>query len=389
MADKNDGGDKTELPTHKKLRDARQKGDVAKSKDVGASLVTLLWFLMITFASGYVCIQISEFCQLVLRSATTTEFAVALPTIGEAAVIATLKIFALTLVPVAVFATFAEFAQIGPIMTGEKMKLAFDKLNPVEGLKRMFGMDGLVELVKTLIKSLLIILIAYGVIKTAMGEAGEIIRLASWSPVNGAGTAAATQTLDLVYTLTLRLFGFTVLVFIFVAILDRVYTQHSFIKKMKMSMRDIKQEYKQDEGDPQMKGMRRQMHEEWANQSAVGSTRNSAALLVNPTHLAIAIDYDPETCPVPVIAAKGEGPLAAAMRAEAEKYEVPIIRNIGAARRLWSRGEIGEIIPEEMFDAIAEIILWAKKAKQGDAPMWNDMDEATPDIAILYDEAAA
>ncbi len=387
MADKNDGGDKTELPTQKKLRDAREKGDVAKSKDVGASLVTLLWFLMLAFASGYVCVQIADFSELVLNNATTKDFAAALPMIGQAAALAILKIFALTLIPVAAFATFAEFAQIGPIMTGEKMKLSFDKMNPVEGLKRMFGMDGLVELVKTLAKSLLIIFIVYGVIKTAMGQAGDIIRLASWSPMNGAGTAAATHTLDLVYTLTLRLFGLTVLVFIFVAILDRVYTQHSFIKKMKMSMRDIKQEYKQDEGDPQIKGMRRQMHEEWANQSAVGSTRNSAALLVNPTHLAIAIDYDPETCPVPVIAAKGEGALAAAMRAEAEKFEVPIIRNIGAARRLWSRGEIGEIIPEEMFDAIAEVILWAKKAKQGDAPMWNDMDAGTPDIEILYNEA--
>jgi type III secretion YscU/HrpY family protein len=388
MADKNDGGDKTELPTPKKLRDAREKGDVAKSKDVGASLVTLLWFVMIAFASGYICLQISEFSQLVLNSATSSTFKESLPVIGQAAALVTLKIFALTLIPVAAFATFAEFAQIGPIMTGEKMKPSFDKLNPVEGLKRMFGMDGLVELLKTLIKSLLIVFISYGVIKTAMGEAGEIIRLASWSPVGGPGGAAATQTLDLVYTLTLRLFGLTVLVFIFVAILDRVYTQHSFIKKMKMSMRDIKQEYKQDEGDPQIKGMRRQMHEEWANQSAVGSTRNSAALLVNPTHLAIAIDYDPDTCPVPVIAAKGEGALAAAMRAEAEKFEVPIIRNIGTARRLWSRGEIGEIIPEEMFDAIAEVILWAKKAKQGEAPMWNDMNEGTPDIAILHEDIA-
>ena len=76
------------------------------------------------------------------------------------------------------------------------------------------------------------------------------------------------------------------------------------------------------------------------------------------------------------------------MRAEAEKFEVPIIRNIGTARRLWSRGEIGEIIPEEMFDAIAEVILWAKKAKQGEAPMWNDMDEGTPDIAILHEDIA-
>jgi type III secretion protein U len=389
MAEKNDGGDKTELPTQKKLRDARNKGDVAKSKDVGASFITLLWFLMIAFAAGQVCVQIAEFSQLVLTNVTSTKFAVALPMLGQAAILVILKIFALTLIPIAVFATFAEFIQIGPIMTGEKMKLSFEKLNPVDGLKRMFGMDGLVEMVKTLAKSLLVISIGYVVVKTAMGEAGEIMRLASWSPMGGVGPVAATHTLDLLHRLTLRMFGLTVIVFIFVAIIDRVYTQYSFIKKMKMSMRDIKQEYKQDEGDPQIKGMRRQMHEEWANQSAVGSTRGSAALLVNPTHLAIAIDYDPEECPVPVIAAKGEGPLAAAMRAEAEKYNVPIIRNIGAARRLWSRGEIGEIIPEDMFDAIAEVILWAKKAKQGDAPMWNDMDTGTPDIAILYNESAA
>ena len=388
MADKNDGGDKTELPTQKRLRDARKKGDVAKSKDVGAALITLMWFLMIAFAAGQVCLQIAEFSRLVMDNVTRTEFAVALPLIGQAASLAILKIFALTLIPIAVLATLAEYAQVGPVMTGEKMKLSFDKLNPVEGLKRMFGMDGLVELVKTLTKALLIIFIAYAVIKTAMGEAGEIIRLASWSPMAGSGPSAAGYMLGLMQKLTLRLFGLTVVVFLFVAILDRLYANHSFIKKMKMSMRDIKQEYKQDEGDPQIKGMRRQMHEEWANQSAVGSTRGAAALLVNPTHLAIAIDYDPEDCPVPVIAAKGEGPLAAAMRAEAEKYDVPIIRNISAARRLWSRGEIGEIVPEEMFDAIAEVILWAKKAKQGDAPMWNDMDVGKPDIAILYEDPA-
>lgn len=389
MADKNDGGDKTELPTPKKLRDAREKGDVAKSKDVGATLVSLFWFLMIAFTSGYICLQISDFCQFILDHATRSEFSEVLPVVGQQTTIVILKIFALMLIPVSIFATFAEFLQVGPIMTGEKMKLAFGKLNPVEGLKRMFGVDGLIELIKTLVKSLFIILVTYAVIKTAMNEAGKIIRFTTWSPVTGVGPVAATQVIDLIYTLTIQLFAMTILIFFFVAILDHVYTRHSFIKKMKMSMRDIKQEHKQDEGDPQIKGMRRQMHEEWANQSAVGSIRNSAALLVNPTHLAIAIDYDPKICPVPVIAAKGEGALAAAMRAEAEKFEVPIIRNISAARRLWSRGEIGEIIPEDMFDAIAEVILWAKKAKQGEAPMWNDMDVGAPDIPILYDNLVA
>ena len=122
---------------------------------------------------------------------------------------------------------------------------------------------------------------------------------------------------------------------------------------------------------------------EWANQNTLGATRGSAALLVNPTHIAIALDYDLENTPVPVIAAKGAGELAAAMRAEAEANGVPIIRNIATARTLWARGEIGEIVPQDMFDAIAAIILWAKKARDGDAPMDHDMDAARPLLARL------
>jgi type III secretion protein U len=105
-------------------------------------------------------------------------------------------------------------------------------------------------------------------------------------------------------------------------------------------------------------------------------------LLVNPTHIAIALDYDEQDCPVPVIAAKGQGPLAAAMREEAERANIPIIKNIATARKLWARGEIGEIVPEEMFDAIAEIILWARKAQKGEATMWQDMDKETAGSAI-------
>jgi type III secretion protein U len=163
-----------------------------------------------------------------------------------------------------------------------------------------------------------------------------------------------------------------------VAVADWFYAKQSYIKKMKMSRRDIRQEYKDDEGDPMVKSMRREMHQEWANQNSLGATRGAAALLVNPTHIAIALDYDSEKTPVPVIAAKGAGALAAAMRAEAVTAGVPIIRNIATARTLWARGEIGEIVPQDMFDAIAAIILWAGKARNGDAPMDHDMDAARP-----------
>jgi type III secretion protein U len=197
--------------------------------------------------------------------------------------------------------------------------------------------------------------------------------------LHDSGQQVAFQAVGLTYSLTLQFFAMVVGVFLLVGVADMIYSRHRFIKKMKMSMRDIRQEHKDDEGDPHIKAHRREMHQEWANQNAIGATGGAAALLVNPTHLAIALDYDEEDCPVPVIAAKGEGPLADAMRAEAIRNDVPIIRNIATARRLWARGEIGEIVPEDMFDAIAEIILWARKAKSGDAPMWQEMDAANDD----------
>jgi type III secretion protein U len=387
-----DSGDKSELPTAKKLRDARKKGDVAKSKDVGAAAVTVFWWVLIGLGSGFIIREVIATTELMIVQTTTQPFNVALNAVMSASVWSLIKISLLTLLPIGLLATFVEFAQIGPIATSEKLKPAFDKMNPVEGLKKMFGKDGLVEMVKTLLKALLVVLVVVIVLKSAVGNSVSLISLANNSPVAGNGPVVAAAIGQISFNLTMQLFGFVVIVFIFVAILDRLYTQHSFMKKMMMSMQDIKKEHKDDEGDPHIKGMRRQMHEEFANQGAVAATGGASALLVNPTHIAIALDYDAETCPVPAIAAKGAGAVAAAMRAEAERMGVPIIRNIATARSLWARGEVGEIVPEEMFDAIAEVILWAKKARDGKAPMWNDMDTGKRGVRakqLAADEAVA
>jgi type III secretion protein U len=381
MAD-NNSGDKTELPTQKKLRDARKKGDVAKSKDVGAAFTTIFWLVLLSLGSAFLVREIVSLTQLALEQSTATSFDLAFNTMLSASIASLLKLSLVTLVPIAILATIVEFAQIGPIATAEKMKPGFDKMNPVEGLKRMFGKDGLVELAKTLAKAALVVLVVVIVLKGAVADSGAILSLARTSPVAGNGQMVAAIAAQNMQGLVLQLFALIVLAFLFVAILDRLYSKHAFIKKMMMSMRDIKQEHKEDEGDPYIKGARKQMHEEFANQNALGATAGSAALLVNPTHIAIALDYDKDENPVPVIAAKGEGPLAAAMRAEAERAGVPIIRNVVTARRLWARGEIGEIVPEEMFDAVAEVILWAKKARDGKAPMWTDLDKDKSSVLI-------
>ncbi|QAY75576.1 flagellar biosynthesis protein FlhB [Sphingosinicella sp. BN140058] len=375
MAQGNDSADKNELPTPKKLRDARKKGDVAKSKDLGTGLLTLAWMILFLAVSGYAASQLATLASETIAGATSLPFDKAATNLGWNAAATLLRITLATLVPVALLATLTEFLQVGPLVTVEKMKFGLEKMNPVEGLKRMFGKDGLFELVKTLVKAGLICAIIYLTVRTALNGAGQVVRLAGSSPIDNSGQVAAMAVLDQTYSLTLQMLAMVVAVFLFVAVADRIYAKHSFIKKMKMSRRDIKQEHKEDEGDPQVKSMRREMHQEWANQNTIGATRGSAALLVNPTHIAIALDYDQETCPVPVIAAKGMGDVAAAMRIEAERAGVPIIRNIPTARSLWARGEIGEIVPEDMFDAIAAVILWAAKAKSGEAPMWHDMDD--------------
>jgi flagellar biosynthesis protein FlhB len=162
----------------------------------------------------------------------------------------------------------------------------------------------------------------------------------------------------------MKLLIYTAGLFVFVAVLDVAYQRYSFTKKMMMSMRDIKQEMKDSEGDPYVKGQRRQLQQEWAQRNQTNAARNANVLLVNPTHIAIAIEYDKETCPVPTISAKGEDHVARAMREAAEEAGVPIVRNIPLARDLFARGEVGEIIPADVFDVIAEVILWARDVRQ-------------------------
>jgi type III secretion YscU/HrpY family protein len=366
MADKNEGGEKTEKPTAKRLRDARKKGDLAKSKDFSSALTLIAWLVLLLAGSGMIGSQLASFMQASVDQATKPDFNATLASLGWGAAQVLLVAAAFTLVPAALVGLLAEFTQVGVVLTGEKMKPKLDTLNPAEGLKRMFSPDNLVELIKTVVKAVLILTITVVILRGSLDRIGELIGAAAWSPVAGTGPQIAAAVFDLSRSLTLQLVGWTIGVFLLVAFADRVWSKHRYIKKLMMSRRDIRQEHKDDEGDPMLKSQRRQMHEEWANQNAIAAAGTANVLLTNPTHLAIALDYDPESCPVPVIAAKGEGPLAAAMRTRAVEEGVPIVRNVGLARSVWATSGVNDFIPEEHFEVIAEIILWAKRARTSD-----------------------
>lgn len=356
MSDK-DSGDKTEKPTPKKLQDARKKGDVARSKEVTSTIVLIGWLGIGALTLGVAASRISALCEslfvVVGQGWEGTGYAGALRTLGSQAFELTLFLIAITVVPAAALGLLTEFLQIGPILTFEKLKPKLDNLNPVNGVKKIFSRDNVIELVKSLLKAGLLLTIGYIVIRNAIPEIAALSRAPGGVQAFGA----------LTWTLTLKLVGFTALLFVFVAVLDTAYQHWSFTKKMMMSMQDIKQEMKDSEGDPHVKAQRRQIAQEWAQRGQTAAAQNATALLVNPTHIAIAIEYDKETCPVPIISAKGEEAMALAMRQAAEDAGVPIVRNIPLARDLFARAEVGEVIPSDVFDVIAEVILWAKDVR--------------------------
>jgi type III secretion YscU/HrpY family protein len=358
MAGKNDGGDKTEKPTAKKLQDARKKGDVSKSKEVTSTVVLVVWLGMGALALGYAGRRIAELFEslfvTVQRGWLHTGFAGAVRELGAQATDAGLMLVAMLVVPAVAVGLLVEFLQAGPVLSFEKMTPKLDSLNPVEGIKRMFSADNLVEVVKALAKTALLFVIGWLVVRAALPQMVGLARSPE-VPLQAMGA--------LTWSLTVQALAWTLAIFALVSVLDVAWQKHSYTKKLMMSLRDIKQEMKESEGDPYIKMQRRRTQREWSQQSSQQAARGANVLVVNPTHIAIAIDYDRETCPVPTIAAKGENEVALAMREAAQEAGVPVVRNIPLARDLLARAEEGDVVPQDLFDIIAEVILWAREVR--------------------------
>ena len=361
MADKNDGGDKTEKPTPKKLQDARKKGQVAKSKDLTSTVELMVWTALFLLASAYAGRELSSLLDTTLAE-LSTPFANSVGVLGEMALAKLLGLTALALLPVAGVGLVAEFLQAGPVFAMEKVKPKFENMNPVDGVKRMLSVDNLVELCKSIAKMVLLVAIGWWVVRSALPQLALLSSLGT--PDAGAVAASARAVGAALGDLTRSMLVWTVAVFVLVAVLDIAWQRHSFTKKMRMSRRDMRQEQKESEGDPYVKQHRQQAHMEWSQRNAQQAARQANVLVVNPTHVAIAIAYDGSTFPVPAISAKGEDHVARAMREAAEDAGVPIVRNVELARDLLARGEVGAIIPPDLFDIVAEVILWAREVRE-------------------------
>lgn len=350
MASKDQGADKTEKPTHKRIRDARKEGNVSKSKDLTSTVLVLGWLLGGWMLMGSMGGRVKALFQLSL-DAMHKPFLPALVELGWAAV----QTLVWLVLPLAVMAVLlgllVEFLQVGPLLAFKKVTPNMEKLNPAEGIKKMFSMDNLVELVKSIIKSAALIGIGGVVLWGLM----EQLLLLPYSPPAAMGEA--------IWTGLVRIVVWTVFVFFFISAVDSSYQKYSYLKQLRMSKRDIKQEVKESEGDPYVKQRRKQLHQEWSQQNMLSAVRGSNVVVTNPTHIAVALQYEHGITDLPVVVAKGEGYEAEMIRRAAEEAGVPIMQNIPLARGLHEKVELDDYIGKEFFEAVAEVLHWAEDVR--------------------------
>lgn len=338
-------GEKTEKATPKKLEDARKKGQVARSQDIPAvatfiASMTLTLMLMPNIYSNIT----SFFHRMMDRIPKGPLEDQANEMIIDA--IATILYSSVPIVvAVAGVGAIVNFVMIGPLFTFEVFKFDIKKFDPVSNLKQKFKLKTLIELLKSLFKILGAAYICFGVVQFAIPIVVQTAGHDIWVL-----TALIAHFLKLVL-IRVGLF------FLAVALLDLLYQKHNFDKEMMMEKFEVKQEYKNMEGDPEIKSKRR----ETAREIAYGGTpspQHAKAVVTNPTHIAVAIGYDKEKFAAPFVITKGTGNDAKWIIREAERLDIPVMRNVSLAHLLYEETELYHFVPVASYEAIAELLRW-------------------------------
>lgn len=345
-------GEKTEKATPKKRQDSRKKGQVAKSQDVNTAIVLFAAFFLMFFLgesmkdivldlfrisfNEYIGMPLTEasvqtiFIQMVFKSAYLV-----IPVMGAALIGGILS----------------NYIQVGFLFSTETIHFKLSKINPISGFKRIFSWRALVEFIKSILKISVVGFVVYLVLSTRFDD----ILILSQKSIDD---ALATIANIVVVT------GLIVsIVLLILAVMDYFYQKYDFEKNIRMSKQDLKDEYKNVEGDPLIKSRIKQRQREMAMQRMMQEVPNADVIITNPTHFAIAIKYDESKTDAPFVVAKGVDFIAQKIKLIAKENDVIMVENRPLARALYDQTEIGQVIPEDFFKAVAEILAFVYKTK--------------------------
>jgi flagellar biosynthetic protein FlhB len=353
MSDENDSSDKTEDPTQKRLDDAHEKGDVAKSQEVNTWFVLAGATLVLSSFHG----SIGGGILAPLRNLVANSWMIRTDGAGLMALSQSLgySMMAALGVPFLMFAIAAiagNMIQHRLVWSAESLKPKFNKVSPGAGFKRIFGKQGLANFVKGLFK-----VIALGAVMTAVLWP-ERYRLEAMVRFDVSSIMVVTTSL------TLQLMGAVVAMLAVVAIGDFFFQYRTWFERQKMSLQDMKMEYKQSEGDPHIKGKLRQLRQQRMKKRMMAAVPQASVIITNPTHYAVALRYE-RGMPAPICVAKGIDTLALKIREIAGKHDIPIVENVPLARALHATVEVDGEIPVEHYHAVAEIIGYVMGLKRG------------------------
>lgn len=352
------GGEKTEPATEKKLSDARKEGQVAKSREIANGFGLLSLFLLIKFYAGYMAGKFLETFQFFYNRIPEFLFfedgympALSMQ-LAFRQMIIQLAIIVLPIFAIAFVVSFlSDVFQIKWMVTGKTLQPKLSKLNPLSGFKRIFSANSLFELLKALLKITLIIYIAYSYLKDQWKVLFLLYDMSLLDVIKMIG--------NMVVDLGIRIS----IVYMFIAFGDFAYQKIKFSRDMRMTKQEIKDEYKQSEGDPQIKGQIRQRMREASQRRMMQDIPKADVVITNPTHYAVALMYDTDVSPAPIVVAKGADYIAAKIKEKAKESDVEIVENKPLARALYANVEIGEAVPQELYQAVAEVLAFVYKLK--------------------------
>lgn len=341
--------EKTERHTQKKLRESREKGQVLQSKEVNSAFLLLVSFMVLSLLAAHFGSTLVSGTYFIYNEYLNNEFVFNLANVNRLTKIAAYNLF-MVFVPLAsmalIIGLIISYMQVGFLFTTKTLEIKLSRLNPIEGFKRMFSLKSLVELVKSFVKIILIGYIVYSYMRNQMANITNTVAMDVESIIS-----------------TLKSFAVSIgirasAVLIILAILDYVYQRYEYYKGLKMSKQEVKEEYKQTEGNPQLKSKIKEKQRQMSMMRMMQDVPKADVIITNPTHIAIAIQYDSNKAIAPKMLAKGQDFVAKKIREIANEHEIPIVENKKLARTMFEIVEVGDFIPQDLYQPVAEILAY-------------------------------
>ncbi|MCI9485488.1 MAG: flagellar biosynthesis protein FlhB [Lachnospiraceae bacterium] len=345
MAEQN-GQEKTEKPTGKRRRDARRKGNVFQSKEVCTVVILFGVFCMIRLLLPFIYTQVRQYFNWIMDAVAGEPGSLFTYQLFLVTVLTTLKCAMPLLLTAYVLGILSHGVQTRFNVAFKALRPKFSKLNPLKGIKRLFSLKNLMEVLKSLVKIALLMILLYSILTADLGRIKRMVGL----PVMN----SAILTLNMIFNLVMKV----CLAFTVVAFFDFFFQRWQYEKDLKMTKQEVKDEFKQTEGNPETKGRIRRIQRQMSLSRMMQKVPEADVIIRNPTHFAVAIKYDPEKNAAPVVLAKGQDELALRIVRTGEEHGVYVIENRPLARALYASCELDREIPAEFYGAVAEVLVY-------------------------------